>query len=344
MTRHVSDPAGGFSMIEVVIASVLLSTMILITSSLALSGNDAQEFARRLNRSTEISQDLLDEMRLELVSCVRVFGNDAEGTGNLALLDLSDAPVPLAGQLLPTISANGTIEADTATRQITGNSLFFAKLAWSDRFVCTSGNEYLVDVYRWVHYYMTPEEGGPRADSPIGLNLVRIVSEPLVDGASVDRITDPVDQAEVLVHLATGTADTFGTTHPLCQVVWLRAGAPSAVGTFRQIDDVDGSLSDDPFGGRPDPWQILRRDTAVQGLLSYRHHSVATNYSRSNFGVGRFGLVSNSGAGFPHGFEVQVVGPSSARQVMLHLVVASTNRRGHVAWSDLQMIVDARDL
>lgn len=336
----------GFTLVEMVIASTLLAMMVFAVATLSVSGAEAQEYARRLTRATEITQDVVDDMRLELVSSVRMFGNDTEGNGNLAVLDLDGAPTPLGNLRLPTVDANGTVQRDTVSDQITGNALFFTKLAWSDRFVCTSGQEYMVDVYRWIHYYLTPEEGGPVAGSAIGLNLVRVSSEPLIDGAAIDEITDPTDQAEVLMHLYNGTPDATGTSHTPCQVVWLRGQLPSVVGTLREIDPADGTLSDTPLvsSGRPNPWRVLRSTDSVSGLLSYRHHSVASNFARSTVGVARYGVMSTTGAGFPHGFEVQVAGPSSARQVLLNLVVASTNRRGHTAFANVQVVVDARDL
>lgn len=337
--RHES----GFSLIEVVIVSALLAVLVIVVATLSVSGAESQEYARRLNRSTEISQDMVDQMRLELVSNVRLFGNDAEGLANLGVLNLVGAPVPLTGSTLPTVTVAGSIESDTLSRAITGNSLFFTRLAWTDRFVCASSREYLVDVYRWVYYYLTTEDVGPQVDSAIGLNLVRIESEPMVDGVAIDRILDPADQAEMLEHLALGTPDATGTAREAVQVVWTRGGDPTASGTFRQIDDADGSMSVTPSGGRPDPWEVLRRDQDVRGLLSYRHHSVATVFAPT-LQVTRYAIESLIGMGFPHGFEVQVVGPSSARQVLIHLVIASTNRRGMMASANLQIVIDTRDL
>ena len=334
----------GYSMIELVISSVLLTMMVFAVGTLSVSGTQAQEYARRLNRVTEITQEVLDDLRLELVSSVRVFGNDAEGNANLAALDLDGAPTPLTGSLLPTITVNEVIRADTVGSEITGNSFFFAKQAWSDRFVCTSGEEYLVDVYRWVYYYLTPEGGGPDPSHPIGLNIVRVMSEPMADADAIDEISDVTDQEEVLLHLANGTADANGETHAPVEVVWRRGGLPATVGTFRQIDDSDGSLDTNPQSPRPDPWEVLRDEPVVTGMLSYRHHSVASIYAQGSFGVGRYGITSTSDSGWPHGFEVQIVGPSSARQILLHLVVSSTNRSGHYAWSDMQVTVDVRDI
>lgn len=339
-----SSGAAGYSIVELVISSVLLAMMIGIVSTLSLSGGQAQEYARRLNRVTEITQELIDDMRLELVSSVRLFGRDAEGVENLAMVDLDGAPVPLSGLLLPVVSDNESIRVDSVGAEITGNSMFFSKLAWSDRFVCTSTNEYLVDVYRWVYYYLTSEDGGPDPSHPIGLNIVRVVSEPLIDASSIDRISDPDDQAEVLLHLLNATPNADGVTHDVAEMVWARGAMPSVAGTFRQIDLATGTLSSTPVNSRPDPFNVARSDQDVRGLLSYRHHSVASIYSQESFGVGRYGLVTQALEGFPHGFEVQVVGPSAARQVLIHMVNSSTQRSGRFAWSEMQVSVDARDL
>lgn len=334
----------GFSLIELVIASSLLGLLVMAVSTLAVSGGQAQDFTRRLSRATEVTQDIVDQMRLEMVSSVRVFGDDAEGRANLDILNLDGAPKGLGTSRLPLVSPNNTVARDSAGNKITGNSLFFTRLAWSDRFVCASGKEYLIDVYRWIYYYLTPVDGGPKAGSPLGLNLVRVVSEPLIDAAGVDGIDDAVDQEEVLLHLLEGTADANGEVHAPAQLVWLRGGLPSDLGTIRQITSTNGKLSEDPIEGRDDPWRIQRASSEVDELLSYRHHSVASIYSLPAYGVGRYGVIDEGDTGFPHGFEVQVVGPSSARQVMLHLVVVSTQRQGQVAWADVQVSVDARDL
>lgn len=345
MNAHNRPPQAGFTLVELVVSAMLLGLMIFSVSTLAVSGGEAQEYARRLNRATEITHEVVEQMRTEMVSCVRIFGDTTEGTENQALLDLTGLPAALADLRLPTVSSTATVRPDTVGAEITGNTLFFAKLAWPDRFVCTTGNQYMVDIYRWVYYYMTPEEGGPVPDSPIGLNLVRWVSEPLIDAASIDRITDANDRAEVLLHLASASPDAEGVKHVPAVMVWQRGALPSVTGTLRMIDDNDGSLSNSPINGRPDPWNILQSTTdTLDTLLTYRHHSVGTIYAQANFGVGRFGIVNPVGGGFPHGFEVQVVGPATSRQTLLHLVVVSTNRRGHPAWSEVQVSVDSRDL
>jgi prepilin-type N-terminal cleavage/methylation domain-containing protein len=346
MRQPRSYPAAGFTLLEMLIAAALLGIMVMAVSTLSVSGMQAQEYARRLTRATEITQDVVDGMRIELTSSVRLFGNDTEGNANLAVLDLVGAPARLAGSRLPTPDANGSVRQDTVASQITGNSLLFARLAWNDRFVGpATGREYMIDVYRWVYYYLTPEDGGPQAGRSIGLNLVRVVGEPLADASAIDAIANAVDRAALLQHLRAGSPDALGVRHSPCQVVWRRGGLPAVAGTLREINPADGSLSNTPLvaTGRPSPWRVLRTEVAPRGLLSYRHHSVATVHAPINQRVSRFGVRSTTGTGFPHGFEVQTVGPSSARQVLLHLAIASTNRSGHTAFADVQMMVDARD-
>jgi hypothetical protein len=343
--KRIQDPRqAGFSFIEFSIVAALLILIIFACSTLAISGTDAQEYARRLNRATEVTQEISDQVRTEMVSCVRLFGNDAEGLANLDLVDLTNAPVPIASTRLQTISPTESIRADTSGAEITGNSLFFARLAWSDAFLCTSGATHMIDVYRWYYYYLCDEDTGPQPGSPLGLNLVRVESEPIVDGVAIDRIADAAEKAEVLLHLYDATPDTSGVTHPPCTMVWLRGQLPSVAGTLRMIRSQNGALSASPINGRPSPWSILRSQARVPGLLSYRHHSVATNFAPRAFGVSRYSLETAANGGFPHGFEIQTVGPSNGRQTMFHLVVSSTNRRGLFAWSNEQVVVATRDL
>ena len=48
--------------------------------------------------------------------------------------------------------------------------------------------------------------------------------------------------------------------------------------------------------------------------------------------------------GFPHGFEVQLIGPSKSRQVMLQLTVVSTANTVLPAWANLRAITQVRDI
>jgi len=275
---------------------------------------------------------------------VRLFHNDAIGLAYIALLDLSTLPAPTSA-LLPTLDSGGVFEPDVVGSEKTGTSLLFARHAWTDEFQTTASNTYRVDVYRMQGYYMAREGVGPQPGSAIGLNFVRYVSEPIVDGSQVAKISDPTDQTEVLVLLLNGAADLFGDVHQPIQVVWKVGQDPALADTLRQIRS-DGSLSDTPVAPRPvGAWQLIPDPSlSAPGMLSYRYHSIATNFAPGVMGVGRFGIIDNTGQGFPHGFEVQLIGPAAARQILLHLSVVSTNNHGRQAFHDLQVIGDTRDL
>lgn len=343
------DRQSGYTLLEALISATLLLSMILVVTTLSQSGSEAERYAGRLTRATEVCQEVIDEMRRNLSASVRVFHDDAVGTGYMSRLEIA-AVAPNITSRLPELRSRGIFERETAANPFTGNVLGFASHAWSDSYSVTSGRSYNLDVYRIYSYYLRQDGDGLRVGQATGLNLSRFVSEPMVDGKQVDAITDPADFAEVLTLLLQGRTDVDAVAqpqpiHPPLTVVWLLGDNPATSGTLREIDPTLLALSNTPLPPRANPWTI-QRDTgrSSDGMLYLRHHSVATNWSPGAYGVGRFSVVSGSGEGFPHGFEVQVIGPSAARQVLLRLTVLSTNRSGHAAWARTEVIQDCRDI
>jgi type II secretory pathway pseudopilin PulG len=333
----------GFSLIELVIVASLLAMLFHMIAIMVDSGSNSTTYAKRLNRVTELSNELMDGMQRDLRSAVRMFGNDATGLAYRSRLEAWTSAAPLGTSTLATLRVADTFRKDTAGTEKTGNELLFARVAWSDAFTCSGGATYRVDVYRIVRYFLKVEATGPRRGTPFGLDLCKWVSEPMADGRHIDAIADSVDRTEVLLHLVMGTADAAGATHPKIEVAWKLDDDPALTGTLRHIQ-TDGSLSDTPTLPRTSPWRILRdpiRGNA--GALSYRWHSVASNYSRVSQGISRFGILNNAGAGFPHGFEVQMIGLSTARQVLLHLTLVSINNKGQRAYHDIQTISHIRE-
>jgi hypothetical protein len=128
------------------------------------------------------------------------------------------------------------------------------------------------------------------------------------------------------------------------QVVWNMGEDPSIAGTLRQIDG-SGNLVNNPLPPRNASWRLqIDSQRSSTGLLYYRHYSLATNWAPPAYGVGAFSQVDNTAPGFPHGFELQLIGPASARQLLVRLCVVSTNRAGHRAYARLEVIQDCRDI
>jgi prepilin-type N-terminal cleavage/methylation domain-containing protein len=332
----------GFTLVELMVGSTVLVVMISIVMRIILSGSETQRHAERVTRATELAQEIVDDLRRELGASIRIFQDDAIGASYLSMLDLTGVK-PVLSRRLPTIDATGIFERDLPGSEKTGNSMLFARHAWSTTKTVSSGNAFRVDVHRLVHYYLAPDGGGPQPGSAGGVNLCKWVSEPLVDGEQIDRIVDPTDRTELLQHLRNQTADDAGVTHARVEVAWSKGLDPATVGALRHIQ-TDGSLNDAPQAPRTSPWRFLRTPRlSVDGSLQYRHFSVASNYGRSTLGVGRFALV-NLGAQFPHGCEFQVLGPASARQVLVNLILVSDHNAGQNASARLQVIVAARDI
>jgi hypothetical protein len=166
----------------------------------------------------------------------------------------------------------------------------------------------------------------------------------LADGNQIDRITNGVERTEMLLHLLQRTPDTAGVVHDQVSLVWAGYLPIQDLGTLREID-AGGALLTSPSPARGGTEWRIRPELRLcdADMLVYRHHSVATNFAQNGTGVGRFSVPTAVNLGFPHGFEVQIIGPPSARQILLHLTVVSTNRNGQRAYADLQTIVDSRD-
>lgn len=333
---------GGFSLLEVMVTASLIVVLGYFISTLMISGAAAQKYAQRNTHVTEIGQELADEMRREVTTSVRLFHSDAIGTAYLGLLDFSGARLPIQHKL-PTLSSTGIFEQETLLAPRTGNALLFARHAWSAPYTALSGQVYQIDVHRIVCYYLSEAGTGPQQGTPTGLDLVKWVSEPLADGEAIDRIELAADKENIVGRLVMGAPDDNGAVHPEIEVAWLRGEDPGLSGTLRHMLS-SGVIAASPQPPRAAPWN-LQRDAAWSngGMLTYRHCSLVTNFAPSSWGVAKFSVASSSGSGFPHGFELQLIGPSSARQLLCRILVTSNNS-GQKAHASVQAVLDARDI
>ncbi|MHC4851788.1 MAG: type II secretion system protein [Planctomycetota bacterium] len=336
----------GFTLVEVLIVLVITVFLVSTMANLIITTGDAAKYDERMARATEVNQEIINDLRTDLLATVNLFESGPVGDGYFDALDKDPSSPPLGTSALPTVIINGTFAKETTSGAMTGNVLMFAGQAWTTEFTCTSSNSYLVDVYRIHCFYLTKEDGGPKPGTAVGLNLTKFVGEPLADRNQIDAIVDPVDQGEVLTHLLTGSADAQGDTHPPVKLVWRRGRDITELDAMGEIDPFTGMISSTPVAPRPPgAWRILREPPkSSSGLLHYRHFSLASNYGARRFGVARFGLKSSGGDGFPHGFEVQIVGPSSSREVLVHISIVSTNHKGTRAHSDLRTTMFVQDV
>jgi len=336
----------GFTLVETIVVVTVLVFLVSVMANLIINTSSTQKYIEQMARCTEVNQEIINDVRSELLATVTLFESGTLGDGYFKSLVTDPSSPPIGTSRQATLIPNDTFQKETVAGALTGNVLMFAGQARTDEFTCISGNTYRVDVYRIYCYYLTKEDGGPKLGSPLGLNLTRFVSEPLADGDQIDAMTDMVDRGEVLTHLVTGSLDDAGEAHAITELVWRRGRDISILDTMREIDPMTGLLSSTPINPRPaGAWRISREPTkSHRGLLHYRHFSIATNYGDDRLGVARFAKMSTTGDGFPHGFEVQISGPSAARQVLVHISVVGTNRKGTKPHSDLRATVFVQDV
>lgn len=336
----------GITLLETLITLTLLVFLISVVSNVSVNSTSSSKYSERMARAVEVGQELLNEIRGELLSTVDLMLAGTVGNSVLDALDFDPTAVPLDSSTLPTANIAGVFQREVTAGSLTGNALVFARHAWTTKLTCTSGNTHVVDVYRFVGFYLTREAAGPEKGSPLGLNLSKFVSEPIVDAEQLDRVSDPTDLAEFALHLANGTPDDDGESHPAAVLVWARNTDLTVPDALREIQPGTGMLFSTPLVPRPTGAWRIQRDPgrSARGLLYYRHFSVATNFAHARFGVARFGQRSGTGDGFPHGFEIQVIGPSAGRQVLVHLSIATTNSNGTKAHCDLRTTAFVQDI
>ncbi len=330
----------GFSLVELIVVLALIGILVASIVSLAVRSQNAQTFAERNAAATLVAQGTLDQVRRDVGSSTRLFQNDAEGTAYLAGMDLNGLGL-IVGRL-PKIVSDGIFEKETSTDLKTGNILFFVRQERTDRFDRSGAGDFVrTDVYRFILYSLRRIPGKDPTQDLNAFDLVRWVSAPVADLSQIESIADPLEQENVCAHLYAGT-NPAEPTFPFAPVRYL----------WRPGEDFSLAFEKIGFDGKRNPvasgFQVPRdAQKSNFNLLSPRNLAIASNVSGAPRGVGAFGLLDSGGDGFPHGFETQIVGPASARQVLAHLVFVNNARakdNSKRVWINFQTVVETRDL
>ena len=340
MTREPSLSAAerGISLVEVIIVVALLFIISGVVSQLALGSTRAQYYAERSVQLTGATQDVIEMVRKDVSGSTRFFVNDADGLSYWQRLDTSAAPPYSA--TLPTLAANDIFEKDVMGSAKTGNCLLFALLQRSDIFDCgnPSGHTVRVDIYRFVAYYLHKIDDGDPQGSVEGLNLIKWVSAPVADMSQVEAVTDPVELENLLLHFYQGTNPVDpNLPYPSVRYLWTQGEPVSSA-----FDEI---LYDATVQAVPNTWLIpMDVKRSKLQLLDRNDFAIASNGAGATRGIGAFGIVDTSGNGFPHGFETQIIGPASARQILMHLTTVSRTQLQLRSWGDVLGIAETRDL
>jgi hypothetical protein len=321
------DPRSGVSMLEALVVMSLFSFLTAAAFQALSSTKDASDCFDGVSRVEVRSQTVLDRISNEAAASVRLYGDDADGQAVISMLEGVPGEM-LPNSKLPMVLDQGIIEKDQGTID-TGNCLVFLKAEPPFMLKSATTNEDVlrVDLYRFIAIYLTNGESGPPLDRPDGLDLVLFRSELIANLSEVREVSNPFRRMRLLLTLRNdrGVRFLIDPRKPIND-------AFAEIDAFGEIDDNPST----PFDIKANP---VKGRTS---LFPQHHFSVATNASGTKYGVGRLTPRVNTGSGFPHGFEIRVVGTAKSRQVFAHLTVVL--RKGDERYyADLDAAIIARD-
>ncbi len=317
---------------EMVAACVVLAAFFIAVANVVTTTDSTSERGARESRIVATNQRILDQIQTELSEAVEVFENNDIGEELFNTIEKLDTATPIEFTSLPRPLRGTVFGQELRSGSRTGNVLMFARMERTKEIACgeddakskgeregqsDASGTYEIDVYRLICYYLTPVGDGPSPHHGHGLNMFRFVSVGMADAAQIEAIESAEDQQEVMRKLVGDNVTGAWRRDVIAAPDWLHIN-PSA-GTMDSVDFIaaDPKMSD----------SVLENPKA---------YSVASNHAHESLGVGEFGVKTEARGGFPHGFEVQMMGPTSAREVMLRLALISRGGNRSTVTSSLK--------
>ena len=318
----------GTTFMEMMIAMVCLSAIAIATFGIMTQSQNINSTVNAWNMLTQWGQKAINQMNLDVTQACVLYQNDSVGNGYKSDLQ-SNANFPaLATSTLPSIDPTGTFGQDIAPSTRTGNALLYATntMPYVSKDPILDGGLVTptrrVDMYRMVYYYLSPITQ-TIGSSPTSLRLVKWTSKEFADYNQVMAISTTM-RAEFVKELYKTDGDP--KKDRAIRHLWVPRDAYNAA--FYAIDEY-GNVNAVPEPSFTIPTGIdAEGNTMVSSVihdLGLGFASVAWNNTttfRTPDIVPKFAIGSSVGAGFPHGMEVQIIGPTGARQVMVRLVMA----------------------
>jgi len=358
----------GVTFIELMISISVMSVVFGAFLGIALESLHDYEFFTTMNLVAQKNQEIVNTIRKDTISTKFYFSEDqganTRSSDYMNSLELPPAVPPLTTTRFPLVDENGVFDVDTAGNEKTGNSLFFVKtltpfIARNIQINDTMDVDFRINAYSFNFYYLTLSANDAIGASPDSLDLIRWSSFTILD---YNQVMDIVD-----VSVDPGSNNSY----------YPRAGVVSAFVSeydnytshylWDSNETVDNSFYlCDTFGtvnGAPDSNMLIMQDP-VNGLVSVisggikkgrsygtirtgKRMSVCMNRDRPGFRSGvlvpQLGLLNSNGDGFPHGFEVQIVGPASAREILLRVAIGKEGSKGIIS-RKFEVILTTRDL
>lgn len=301
-------PERGTTLLEAVIVVSVFSFMAYCVYALVASTVTLSAHSQAWGDLTESAQHGVNQVVGELPAARRIFRNDAQGNAYLAAIEPpSDYPV-LGNIRLPVPKDLGTFRADEPGDEQTGNALLFCKQQPIFQTTLQSGISRRVDVYTLVFCYPSPvaRAAGPYVRS---LALARWESIEFGDYLAVMALS-----ASERTEVAKSLYEDRGVRY-----LWDVSQNPDQA--FYGIDGF-GAIDAVPLAGFRPPCGTNRKVIASLGLGRASMAWNRTNPAWIPERVPYYAIADATGDGFPHGFEVQVIGPTGSRTILVRLTLA----------------------
>lgn len=303
----------GVTLLEVMIVMAVFSIV-------AVGVFEVIQYMTVANLHMSAQNDLVDwgdsavnTIKDDLMQSRLVYENDATGASYMARCAFPAGRLPLTGSTMPTIDELGTFTADTVPVQKTGNMLLFIRTLPA-HVVTIPGSvppvRRAVDLYQFVAYYLTIAPGRPVGSRADSLALIQWESVRYADLGQINQIALAAERQAVVMDLVNGQGVDYAWdfSQPVTAAFWLLDGATGAVAGAPENPHTIAELTD-------------RKLIAQLGLgFAGAAWNPTPTWSVPD-AVPGYAVASAAGDGFPHGFEIQIVGPAGARQVLVRLVL-----------------------
>lgn len=286
----------GMSTTEVLIMATVMSVlMIMVTESMnTLSGVRSEQ--RAAFRLGDVADRVARRVERDVDYSTRIFSNSAQDSEYLQAMDVGYDLLG-NGARLPQLTANGYFEPDPPGVVETGNVLFVARRG--PRVEVKYGMTGQFHVQSLVFVVTAPI---PEATS---FDLIRWISDPVVDYWDVNEITDPIARVDVLEQLYdNGVRYAWDSTSPrptgLFEVT--PSGTLSQLATDAFVSGGEAVDSSRPFGKR--------------------RMRLAGNGKAGRWNVPAYAKADGT---FPCGFEIKIDGSAAGKLLMLRMIAESAS-------------------
>ncbi|MGA7615980.1 MAG: prepilin-type N-terminal cleavage/methylation domain-containing protein [Thermoanaerobaculia bacterium] len=328
MRRRSRLGAGGFSLIEVMVVTAIVTAILIMVFEIMEDSFHTSMFTESHNDLAVFGQRTVNRLQVEVAQARMLFQDDATGKEYRDALALPATRPVWSDSLLPVVDPAPELNPDSGsgTDRRVGNCLLVAKQLSPVPLACdddgdpsTPDIEFEADRYRFDFYYLSPNRSRSFADQPYYLDLIESRSVEYADYFQLESLT-PSQIAQLVPQLVSRGIER----------AWDPGEAVSSA--FYSLNDASDGVFNPPIRNpaieqaRTDSLLPEFRGGRVSGAMDY---SVAFTPAAPakpfelRTPISRYAVLDSGIPQFPSGFEVKIAGPSGTRKLLSRLVLMS---------------------